>query len=178
MKPGSRTERGVQIAKAYPGFICASVRDLQAQELRVSDSGSSCPSLSIPPFLAESERARLYKHAAADPLTCQVTYTWVRFSAEGRPARCWGGSQTSERLRHTRRGRERESDSVQRQRVSSLIGSRRSQEIKAERGAANVCFCHCWFVCLFDQRPPLSPRLASLLICSNGAAFMIAQRRD
>lgn len=90
-----------------------------------------------------------------------------------------------ERLRDTLRERERERQesereraSVQRRRLSSLIGSRRSQEIKAKCGAANVCFCHCWLVCVFDQRPPLSPCLAPLLICSNGPAFMIAQRRD
>lgn len=44
-----------------------SARDLQAQELTVSDSGASCPNLLIPPFLAESEGARLYEDSAAKP---------------------------------------------------------------------------------------------------------------
>lgn len=67
MEPDIRTEQGLQIAKAYPRFICASARDLQAQELTVSDSGSFCPNWLIPSFVAESEGARLYEDTAADP---------------------------------------------------------------------------------------------------------------
>lgn len=60
--------------------------------------------------------------------------------------------------------------------TSPLHGSWQSREIKAKRPATNVCFCHWWFVCAFDQRPPSSPRLTLPLICSNGPAFMRAGR--
>ena len=47
MEPDIRADQGEQIAKAYRSFICASARDLQAQELPVSEPGSSCPDLLI-----------------------------------------------------------------------------------------------------------------------------------
>lgn len=67
MKPDIRTNRGSgdreSLSEFYP-------RDLQPQELTLSNSGSSSHNLLIPPSLTESDagaRTRVYEGAAAEP---------------------------------------------------------------------------------------------------------------